>query len=119
MVEAADQWLWGQRVFCANPDCVLHVVAGSPGVEGNGQWAEVEGILFDRHSFGETGGALYCGPCRRRLLEEQEAALIRAAEAEARAAADRARAEPKEQRELFGNSETIDDASRMRDTADV
>jgi hypothetical protein len=119
MVDVADHWLWGQQVFCANTDCVLHVVAGSPGVEGNGQWAEIDGILYDRHSFGEHGGALYCGPCRRRLLEEHEAALVRAAEAEARAAAARARAEPKEQRELFGTSETIDDVSRTRDTADV
>lgn len=110
MTDAADHWLWGQREFCANPGCMLHVVAGSPGVEGNGQWAEVDGILFDRHSFGENGGALYCGPCRRRLLEEHEAGLLRAAEAEARAAADRARAEPKEQGELFGAGETTGNA---------
>lgn len=106
-------------MFCANPDCVLHVAAGSPGVEGNGQWAEVGGIIYDRHSFGDNGGGLYCGPCRRRLIEQHEAALLRAAEAEARAAAARARAEPKEQRELFATTEAIADASPARDAAQV
>lgn len=105
MIDQADTWFWGQRVFCASHNCVLHVTANSPGVQGSGQWASVDGVLYDRHSMGDNGGALYCSACRKVLLAEHEAGLVRAAEAEGRAAAARARAEPNEQTELFGAAE--------------
>jgi len=75
MMDETERWLWGQRVFCANPACLLHVTAGSPGVQGSGQWASVDGVLYDRHPIGDHGGALYCSGCRGRLLAEPAAAL--------------------------------------------
>jgi hypothetical protein len=132
MIDEADSWFWGQRVFCASRHCVLHVTAQSPGVQGSGQWASVDGILYDRHSMGDNGGPLYCSACRKVLLAEHEAGLVRAAEAEARAAAARARAEPTEQAELFAATEAapgggegiavtdaIEDASEAEDPAHV
>jgi hypothetical protein len=101
-----DRWLHGQSAFCATPSCVLHVTADSPSVTGNGQWAVVDGIIYDRHSIDGNGGALYCSGCRKRLLAEYEAAAMMAAAAEARAAASRARAAPTEQTELFTSAAT-------------
>ena len=37
-------------VFCANPECLLHVHRGDPRVDGWGQWATVAGITYDRHA---------------------------------------------------------------------
>jgi len=101
MNDSVDKWLHGQQHFCHSEGCQLHVTADSPNVRGSGQWAIVDGVYYDRHSIGGNGGELYCGACRARLNAEYEAALQRAAEEEARAALARARAEPKEQTELF------------------
>lgn len=54
-------------VFCANPECVLHVWEGSRNVEGLGNWAEIDGIIYDRHPV-KIGGASYCGQCRKELF---------------------------------------------------
>ena len=49
--------------FCCNPDCILHVHAGAPGVIGWGNWAE----LADGHIVGRSlyYGVFLCDRCRR------------------------------------------------------
>lgn len=54
-------------VFCENAECVLHVFEGSTNVEGHGNWAEIDGIIFDRHPV-KAGGPSYCGRCRKTLF---------------------------------------------------
>lgn len=47
--------------FCANPECVLHVRAGDPGVTGEGDWA----VLADGRTFGRSrhGNTVLCDAC--------------------------------------------------------
>lgn len=66
MTHASELWWHGQREFCANPACRLHVRADSSTVRGGGQWATIDGVVYDRHSM-EVGGPLYCMVCRKRL----------------------------------------------------
>jgi hypothetical protein len=66
MTDPIALWWDGQREFCANPACLLHVRADSGTVRGAGQWATIDGVVYDRHSI-EVGGPLYCMVCRRRL----------------------------------------------------
>jgi hypothetical protein len=66
MTHASEPWWHGQREFCANPACRLHVRADSSTVRGGGQWATIDGVVYDRHSM-EVGGPLYCMVCRKRL----------------------------------------------------
>ena len=68
MTDASELWWHGQREFCANPACPLHVRADSATVRGGGQWATIDGVVYDRHSM-EVGGPLYCMVCRKRLTE--------------------------------------------------
>ena len=47
--------------FCSNPDCILHVHAGDPGVIGIGNWAKLaDGTLIGR---GIYYGLYLCDPC--------------------------------------------------------
>lgn len=85
MMDEPDRWLWGQRVFCANPACLLHVAAGAPVLQGSGQWASVDGVLYARHPIADHGGALYCSACPRRLIAKHDAALCLATTAVAQA----------------------------------
>lgn len=49
--------------FCSNPDCLLHVRAGDPGVVGSGNWAQLaEGTLIGR---GIYHGLYLCDVCGR------------------------------------------------------
>ena len=49
--------------FCSNPDCVLYVRAGDPGVVGAGNWAELpDGRMVGRSIY---GGVYLCDPCGR------------------------------------------------------
>ena len=54
-----------QQPFCANPACALHVQVGEPGVEGTGNWADVDGVLVGR---GRYGGQMLCDLCGRASL---------------------------------------------------
>lgn len=63
MSPPADSWGQGGGVFCANPECDLHVRADDPRVRGSGHWAEIDGVVFDRHPLA-PGGACYCSRCR-------------------------------------------------------
>jgi hypothetical protein len=58
--------LEGLGRFCANPRCPLHVATGNPQVRGCGQWAEIDGVLYDRHPL-EPGGPYYCSACRKAM----------------------------------------------------
>lgn len=58
-----DMWGQGSGFFCANENCVLHIAADDPRVHGQGHWAEINGVLFDRHPI-EIGGRCYCSACR-------------------------------------------------------
>lgn len=63
-----------RQPFCANPDCVLHVAAGDPGVEGNGEWAtRPDGIVT---SHGIYGGWVVCDLCRSREIGAARQARI-------------------------------------------
>lgn len=66
MTDASELWWHGQREFCANPACRLHVRPDASTVCGGGQWATIDGIVYDRHSM-QVGGPLYCMVCRKRL----------------------------------------------------
>jgi len=57
----------GDSEFCANPDCILHVLETSENVEGHGNWAEIDGVLYDRHPV-TPGGPSYCGRCIKELF---------------------------------------------------
>jgi hypothetical protein len=47
--------------FCGNPDCVLYVRAGDPGVIGHGNWAELpDGRIVGRSLH---GGVYLCDLC--------------------------------------------------------
>jgi len=49
--------------FCTNPQCVLHVRAGDPGVEGFGNWAVLpSGVQVGR---GRYAGTYLCDRCGR------------------------------------------------------
>jgi len=49
--------------FCSNPDCELHVHAGSPGVVGWGNWAEMpDGRIIGRGLYCHL---FWCDSCRR------------------------------------------------------
>ena len=49
--------------FCANPDCVLHIQPGDPGVHGRGEWAvRADGIRTSRSLY---GGRMLCDLCGR------------------------------------------------------
>jgi hypothetical protein len=55
----------GVAPFCSNPDCVLYIRAGDPGVVGYGNWAELSGgILMGR---GIYHGLYLCDLCGRTL----------------------------------------------------
>jgi hypothetical protein len=51
--------------FCANSLCPLHVCVGDPGVEGTGNWAELDGHLIGR---GRYDGRMLCDPCGHELV---------------------------------------------------
>jgi hypothetical protein len=47
--------------FCSNPDCILYVRAGDPGVIGSGNWAELpDGRIVGRIL---CGGIYLCDLC--------------------------------------------------------
>ena len=47
--------------FCGNPDCVLYVRAGDPGVVGSGNWAQLsDGRIVGRNL---RGGVYLCDTC--------------------------------------------------------
>jgi hypothetical protein len=47
--------------FCSDPDCVLHVCAGDPGVKGEGNWAVLPcGAMIGR---GIYESRYYCDRC--------------------------------------------------------
>ena len=49
--------------FCSNPDCLLHVREGDPGVQGSGNWAQLgNGRIVGR---GIYIGLYFCDDCRR------------------------------------------------------
>ena len=49
--------------FCSNPDCVLYVRAGDPGVVGSGNWAEFpDGRIVGRSIY---SGVYLCDLCGR------------------------------------------------------
>jgi hypothetical protein len=49
--------------FCSNPDCVLYVRAGDPGVMGSGNWAQLpDGRLMGRSIY---SGVYLCDSCGR------------------------------------------------------
>jgi hypothetical protein len=49
--------------FCGNPDCVLHVTAGMPGVCGRGNWASLsDGRIVGRQTY---CGLILCDDCVR------------------------------------------------------
>ena len=54
------------RPFCGNPQCALHVIEGEEGVEGEGNWAHVDG----RFVFGSTAveKIMYCDMCARAMI---------------------------------------------------
>ena len=58
-----DTWGHGFGYFCANPACQLHVTMDDPRIHGQGQWARVDGVMFDRHPL-EVDGPVYCTRCR-------------------------------------------------------
>lgn len=49
-----------EQLFCANPQCWLHVRLGDPGVTGSGNWAQIDGVLVGR---GRYGGKMLCDRC--------------------------------------------------------
>ena len=52
--------------FCANPQCMLHVRAGDPGVEGFGNWAVLpSGVLVGRGRYARTYLCDQCGKAHR------------------------------------------------------
>jgi hypothetical protein len=52
--------------FCGNPECVLHVRVGDPGVTGSGHWAVLSsGITLGR---GLYDGRYLCDRCGRERL---------------------------------------------------
>jgi hypothetical protein len=55
--EAIELGAW----FCANPDCLLHVRIGDPGVIGEGNWI----VLADGRTFGRMrrGSEVLCDAC--------------------------------------------------------
>lgn len=49
--------------FCSNPDCELHVRAGTPGVIGRGSWAQLQdGRIAGRNTY---CGIFFCDGCLR------------------------------------------------------
>lgn len=58
-----------QQPFCANPNCVLHVAPGDPGVEGHGEWAtRPDGIVTGRAMY---FGRVLCDLCGRQEVRER------------------------------------------------
>lgn len=51
--------------FCANSHCALHVRVGDAGVEGSGNWAELEGHLIGR---GRYDGRMLCDHCGHKVV---------------------------------------------------
>lgn len=53
--------------FCGNPDCVLHVRPGDPGVLGGGEWAvRPDGIRTSRARYGDR---MLCDLCGRAWIQ--------------------------------------------------
>ena len=53
--------------FCMNPECVLHVRRGDPGVHGSGEWAvRPDGIRTSRARY---GGVMLCDLCGRAWIQ--------------------------------------------------
>ena len=63
--DAAALVLSAGDYFCANPDCVLHVREGDPGVHGRGNWAMFDGRTASRSRYGER---MLCDECGRASL---------------------------------------------------
>jgi hypothetical protein len=60
------QWAPKEHPFCGNPDCVLYVRAGDPGVVGSGNWATLsDGRVIGRSLY---GGILLCDSCGKEWL---------------------------------------------------
>jgi hypothetical protein len=55
--------------FRANPDCLLHVRAGDPGVQRCGHWAQLPNGLIVSHSIYED--RLWCDLCLRAAVTHQ------------------------------------------------
>ena len=52
----AESVVVSDELFCSNPECVLHVRAGDPGVCGTGEWAlRSDGVLTSRGIYGGRG----------------------------------------------------------------
>jgi hypothetical protein len=59
--------------FCGNPECMLHVRVGAPGVQGSGNWAVLEnGQMMGR---GLYGTAFLCDACGRRQVRGLPSAM--------------------------------------------
>lgn len=59
--------LMGEGYFCANPACELHVRTRDPGVEGQGNWATLEGGRIASRS--RYGDRMLCDRCGRAWLQ--------------------------------------------------
>lgn len=101
-------------MFCANPECQLHVTSDSPGVRGFGQWATIDGVVYDRHCMGPHGGPLYCSACRKELQEQYE----REAEEDAAAATQTVEEQAEAQVEMFEVSTEAAIVGAAEDTDD-
>jgi hypothetical protein len=56
--------------FCTNPECVLHVRAGEPGVEGFGNWAVLpSGVQVGR---GRYEGTYLCDRCGKAVITDEK-----------------------------------------------
>jgi hypothetical protein len=63
--------------FCSNPSCVLHVSAGTPGVVGWGQWAELpNGLIVGR---GLLNGVPVCDLCWAAMRDTNDVAVSQTA----------------------------------------
>jgi len=61
--------LTDNELFCANPECHLHVCQGDENVIGTGQWAELsDGIIIGRQL---VGRAFYCHDCATPLIADE------------------------------------------------
>jgi len=49
--------------FCANVECVLHIFAGDPRIQGSGNWAQLPyGLIFSRRP---VGALIYSDRCAK------------------------------------------------------
>lgn len=60
------EWFEHDQYFCTNPQCALHVRAGDEGVQGAGNWAQLDnGCIIGR---GRYGSRMLCDLCGKQEL---------------------------------------------------